>query len=230
METRSTGSRAAAAVTAILPYRRVVATLPVAALDLRARRGERPIPGCLFRPWLTLGFRKGREEANMISNDVTTYLERAGVKFRWQHHPRAVTAQELAASLGISGYEVAKTVLIEADGRTWIAVLPAPEVIDLDTLRAALRASSVRLLNESEFTHLFPGCDAGAEPPFGRLYGLPVILDQDLVEEPEIVFRAGSHEETIAMLSQDFVRLESPQIADFAVTAAISSPLTEARV
>ncbi|HEY0713989.1 MAG TPA: YbaK/EbsC family protein [Polyangia bacterium] len=149
--------------------------------------------------------------------DATAYLDRAGVSYTWERHPRAKTAQELAKVLGISGYQVAKTVLIGADEGVWMAVLPAPEVVDLQKLATLLRVNVVRLLEEAEFTPLFPNCEVGAAPPFGKLFRVPTILDGDLAEEPEIVFRAGSHEETIRMRLRDYTRLEAPLIADFSV-------------
>lgn len=147
----------------------------------------------------------------------TAYLDRAQTSYSWERHPRAETAQELAKVLGVSGYQVAKTVLIGADEGVWMVVLPAPEVVDLQKLATVLRVNVVRLLDEKEFTPLFPNCEVGAAPPFGKLYSVPVILDGDLAEETEIVFRAGSHEETIRMRLRDYTRLEAPLIADFSV-------------
>ena len=57
----------------------------------------------------------------------------------------------------------------------------------------------VRLLPEGRFARLFPDCEVGAEPPFGGLYGLPVLIDSSLAEEERIIFRAGSHVEAIEM-------------------------------
>lgn len=147
----------------------------------------------------------------------TAYLDRARISYTWERHAPAHTAQDLAKILGISGYQVAKAVVIGADEGVWMAVLPAPEVVDLQRLASLLSVKSVRLLDEGEFSPLFPGCEVGAAPPFGKLYNVPIVLDGDLAAEPEIVFRAGSHSETIRMRLRDFTQLESPLIADFSV-------------
>jgi Ala-tRNA(Pro) deacylase len=149
--------------------------------------------------------------------DPAAYLDRAQVTYTWERHPRAKTAQELAKVLGVSGYQVAKTVLIGADEGVWMAVLPAPEVVDLQKMATLLRVNVVRLLDEAEFKPLFPNCEVGAAPPFGKLYSVPTILDGDLAAEPEIVFRGGTHEETIRMRLRDYTRMEMPLIADFSV-------------
>ncbi len=63
---------------------------------------------------------------------------------------------------------------------------------------------------------LFPGTELGAESPFGNLYNLPVYVDKRLTEQPEIVFNAGSHTETIRMKYDDFARLVKPKIVETA--------------
>ena len=144
----------------------------------------------------------------MIPSRITEYLERNKVPFKRRPHSQAVSAQELAASLHISGYCVAKSVLVAVDGEKWIAVLPAAETVDLVRLAASLRAPRVELLTEADFAPIFPECELGAEPPFGGLYGLPVIVDSALSNAGWIILRAGSHQESLQMAYSDFVALE----------------------
>lgn len=148
---------------------------------------------------------------------ILEHLLRAHVAFACRPHPQAFSAQHLAEALHVSGSQVAKSVLVEVDGQRWIAVLAAPQRVDPTALAAALGAQRVRLLAEHEFTPLFPDCEPGAEPPFGSLYGLPVLLEAALTRgEPLLLFRAGSHEEAVALHCEDFVRLERPTVASFA--------------
>lgn len=144
----------------------------------------------------------------MIPRNIVEYLDNHAVPYRRRPHKLAITAQELAATIHVPGRRVAKSVLVKAEGQVWIAVLPATEVIDEGRLAAAVDAPGVRLLHEAEFEAFFPGCEPGAEPPFGGLYGLPVVIASSLAEEESIVFRAGSHVEAIEMRYEDFCRLE----------------------
>lgn len=153
----------------------------------------------------------------MVPSKIAQHLERAGVRFAIRPHARAVTAQELAASVHVTGHRVAKSVLLEADGKRLIAVLRAGDLVDVERLAQALGAVSVRLMDESEFGSLFAESDLGAEPPFGSLYGLPVVVDRRLANAGPMILRAGSHEEAIEIAYDDFVRLEKPAVADFAV-------------
>jgi len=81
-------------------------------------------------------------------------------------------------------------------------------VVDEKLLAGVLGVPSVRLLDEAAFEGFFPGCEPGAKPSFGSLFGLPVVVDSTLVEADRIVFRAGSHEEAIEIRYEDFRRLK----------------------
>jgi Ala-tRNA(Pro) deacylase len=156
----------------------------------------------------------------MVSQEIFRHLEAAGVPVVVRPHERVVSAQRLAASVHVSGYRVAKSVLVEVDGTRTIAVLPAADIVDPERLARGLGATQVRVMRESEFLDLFTGCEVGAEPPFGSLYGVPVVMDRSLARSAgPLVFRAGSHEEVLEMKPEDFVRLENPTLADFAVVA-----------
>ncbi len=160
----------------------------------------------------------------MIPQRVIDYLERAGVSYQRLPHPRAVSAQRLAASLHTSGFIVAKAVLVLVDGAPAIAVLPAAELLDEQALAQAMGAQRARRMDESEFEPLFGDCEPGAEPPFGGLYGLPVIADDCLAEEDEIVVRAGSHEEALRLRWSEFARLERPRLADLGTLPPMRPP------
>lgn len=164
----------------------------------------------------------------MVHEAIVRHLETAGVPVVVRPHERVVAAQRLAASVHVSGHRVAKSVLVDIDGRPTIAVLPAAEIVDPGRLAAALGAQYARIMDEGEFIDLFPGCELGAEPPFGSLYGLPVVMDGSLARSRgPLVLRAGSHEEVLEMETDDFFRLERPRLADFAVLPASISRYQE---
>lgn len=144
------------------------------------------------------------------------YLGRAGVAYEVTHHPSRVTAQDLAQIEHISGRLVAKVVMVLADERLVMVVVPATSFVDLNWVRAAMGARDVRLAEEYEFCNHFPDCEVGAMPPFGHLYGLPVLVDTALTRDPVIAFNGGSHRQTITMTYADFARLEQPRVGIFA--------------
>jgi Ala-tRNA(Pro) deacylase len=156
----------------------------------------------------------------MVPRRIVTHLEAAGVPVVIRPHQRVVAAQRLAASVGVSGHHVAKSVLVDIDGQRCIAVVRGTDLVDPRRLALALGAQHVRIMQEGEFLTLFTDCEVGAEPPFGSLFGLPVVMDSRLLKVAgPLIVRAGSHEEVLEMTAEDFMRLEQPRLADFAAPA-----------
>jgi Ala-tRNA(Pro) deacylase len=147
------------------------------------------------------------------------FLDEHQVKYVVISHSRAFTTQEIAAATHIPGKELAKTVIVDIDGKTAMAVLPGSQKVDLALLRDALGAERVTLAKEAAFKDRFPGCDLGAMPPFGNLYGMPVYVADSLTEDEEIAFNAGSHDQLVKMAYRDFERLVKPEVMRFAVNA-----------
>ncbi|GAG50153.1 unnamed protein product [marine sediment metagenome] len=147
---------------------------------------------------------------------VLDYLSENGVDFSVMHHEESYTAQEEAAAQHISGHIFAKTVVVRAGEEHVLLVLPASCRVDLDRLAEVLGAKA-RLVSEEEMADLFPGCDVGAEPPFGSQYGLRTLVDEHLAEQERIAIRACSHTEVVVLSYADYARLESPEVASFGV-------------
>jgi Ala-tRNA(Pro) deacylase len=143
------------------------------------------------------------------------FLDSNNIKYVTISHSLAYTAQDIAASAHIPGRELAKTVIVKIDGKMSMAILPASDKIELDLLKEAVGSSKVELASEQEFEDLFPGCEIGAMPPFGNLYGMQVFVDENLTEDTEIVFNAGSHTELIRLSYKDYERLVKPSVVKF---------------
>ncbi len=151
-----------------------------------------------------------------VSEKLTHFLDQQHVPYVTIPHPRVFTAQEIAAAVHVPGQEMAKTVIVRGDERFYMAVLPATRRIDSGLLKKALGVQHVRLATEAEFEGLFPECEVGAMPPFGNLYRVPVVVDESLRKDREIVFNAGSHTETVKMAFDEFIELVKPVFAEFA--------------
>jgi Ala-tRNA(Pro) deacylase len=149
---------------------------------------------------------KDRLESYLRDNDVT---------FQVQHHVRAFTAQEIAASEHMSGKLLAKVVMVIANGKTVMLALPASHRVDMAAVRTLLGAQDARLAHESEFAETFPDCEVGAMPPFGNLYGVPVVVDTSLAEDDTIVVQSGTHTDSLSLKYADYARLVQPSVAKF---------------
>lgn len=155
----------------------------------------------------------------MTAKRLKDFLDRESVKYTTIGHPRAYTALEIAQAAHIQGKDFAKTVIVNIDGRLAMAVLAASEKLNLAQLKKAAGAKHVRLALESEFERWFPGCEAGAMPPFGNLYGMQVFVSKILAADEQIAFNAGSHAELVRTAYKDFERLVQLIVATLSIAS-----------
>ena len=150
---------------------------------------------------------------------LKAYLDENDVKYVTIGHSQAFTAAEIAETAHIPGKELAKTVMVKLDGEMVMVVLPATERINLEWLREATGAELVELASEEEFSGLFPNCEVGAMPPFGNLWNLQTLVDQQLREDERIAFNAGTLTELVQLSYADFERLVEPTVLQFGIPA-----------
>ena len=151
----------------------------------------------------------------MPVKQLKEFLDSNNVKYVSVTHSTAYTAQEIAALTHTKGRDMAKTVIVKLGDSLAMAVLPASFRADLEHLKEGIGVETISLATESEFRARFPGCETGAMPPFGNLYGMPVFVDESLTKEKEIAFNAGSHNELIRLAYGDFERLVQPKVLPF---------------
>jgi Ala-tRNA(Pro) deacylase len=151
----------------------------------------------------------------MPAKKLKDFLDKNKIKYVSIHHSMAHTASEIAASAHVKGKNLAKTVIVKLDGKFAMAVLPSKFHVNLERLRTASKSGSVELAAEGDFAREFPGCDEGAMPPFGNLYGMPVYVDTSLVGDEEIAFNACTYTELVQLAYKDFQALVKPIVMTF---------------
>lgn len=139
------------------------------------------------------------------------FLENHKIKYVATTHSPAFTSQEIAAAAHVSGRQLAKTVIVKADGKFAMVVVPANSQINFAKLKESI-GTMADLATESEFKDKFPGCEVGAMPPFGNLYDMPVYVSNQISQQDHILFNAGSHSELMQVAYRDFERLVKPKV------------------
>jgi Ala-tRNA(Pro) deacylase len=150
---------------------------------------------------------------------LESVLEEQHIEFEKHTHPPTYTAQRLADVEHVSGYLVAKPVVVRGRNGYAICVLPAPKQLDINRVAEILGDPDVRLATESEMTELFPDCELGAEPPVGSMFGMRTIMDSQLRDDEFIIMQAGTHTEAIKTKRADWERLCNPIIGRIARSA-----------
>ena len=147
--------------------------------------------------------------------NLQSYLDEMGVSYRVSKHDDAFTAQDLAAAEHVPGRKVIKPVVVRADGEFVMCALPACYRVDLGELKDQLQANEVQLADEQSLAKLSPGCEVGAAPPIGRLYGMTTLMDESLIADDRVTFQAGTHEDAVTMSLTEYRRVAQPEVAHF---------------
>jgi len=146
---------------------------------------------------------------------VAEFLKRKQYDFERVPHQPTYSAQRLAHELHVPGREVAKTVLLRANGgyEFVVAVVPANSKVDVEKASKLLGDAKLELATEFDMAEHCPDCEFGVLPPFGSQYGMKTIVDSSLAEDDYIWFEGNSHDEAIRMKFADFHELEQPIVA-----------------
>ncbi|HEY3116367.1 MAG TPA: YbaK/EbsC family protein, partial [Chloroflexota bacterium] len=95
---------------------------------------------------------------------------------------------------------------------------------DPSIIARLLGNEDIRFAGDSELEELFPDCDAGAMPPVGTLYGMPVWVDAELARASQITFPTGRRGESVTTSMRDFERLIWPTYATLAAIPTATAP------
>lgn len=149
--------------------------------------------------------------------NLETFFSKNRIPFEKHTHTPAYTAQGLAQAEHVSGYMVAKPVVVKAGSGFAMCVLTAPQQLDRKQVARVLKEQDVRLATESEMADLFPDCELGAEPPIGSLFGMKTIADERLEQDDYLVMQAGTHRDSIRIKREDWERACKPIVASIAL-------------
>lgn len=150
-----------------------------------------------------------------VSERLAQWLREAGVAFDLVEHPPVRTSVEAALARGTRLEQGAKALVVRAEDRFVHCVLPAHLKVDNAALRAIVGTRTLRFASRQELLEL-TGCEPGAVPPFGNLFGLPVLLDEALCANDRVAFNAGSTTVSITMRCADLVRVSGATVCRFA--------------
>lgn len=151
----------------------------------------------------------------MPAQQLRQFLNHHEINYLIIQHSPAFTAQGIAEAAHVSGRYFAKTVTVSVDDRLALVAIPAMRRLDLPSFARSVGAERAVLASESEFQNRFPGCELGAMPPFGNLFGMQTYVSRDFAQAREIAFNAGSQSEVMLLAWQDYLQLVEPQVLDF---------------
>ena len=146
-----------------------------------------------------------------VTERLETWLREQGARYRLLEHAPVFTSGEAARVRGTPVEAGAKALVLLAAAAPVQVVLPGSRRVDNARVRALLGTRTLRFATPEELLAL-TGCAPGAVPPFGNLFGLPVLVDEALAARAEIAFNAGSNDVSIVMTAADFLRLSGARV------------------
>ena len=145
------------------------------------------------------------------------WLAKHGVEFEIHEHDPAFTARDTARAEAVDPRTFAKVVAVMTDDdRKVLIALDATDHLDLAKAGRTLGTTGVRLLTEAELAALAPGCEIGAIPAVGPLFGLSIYADYAIRDDPAISFNAGSHRFSVRVERAGWERASVVRYADLA--------------
>jgi len=125
-----------------------------------------------------------------IASKLSHFIDNKGIMCQSLHHPRSENFGQAIELANAVPELCAKTVtLIDKRGPV-VAVVPYLAELDLDLVNSTFNRQ-LQPLNDKNTDKLFRDCDPGAIPAFAMAYGLPVMVDMDMLENDHIFSASG---------------------------------------
>jgi len=144
---------------------------------------------------------------------ATKELEAAGIAFSmhaYDHDPPAASSAgpgwglEAADALGLDRDQVFKTLVVVADGKPAVAILPVSCQLSLKAAGAALGTKRVEMCDVT-LAERTTGYVAGGISPFGQRKRLPTIIDETCELYDEIYVSGGRRGLDIGVAPSDLI-------------------------
>ena len=157
-----------------------------------------------------------------LSPSVENHLKSHQVHFDVIAHRHSSTSLETARTAQVTPSQLAKAVVVRDSDQYRMCVLPASNSLVMNWLDRDYHCH-YQLVTEEELAGLFPDCEAGAVPPLGQVYGMPMVWDNSLRHVSDVYFEAGDHRHLVHVTQSDFMDLM--RAADYATISCRSETM-----
>lgn len=142
-------------------------------------------------------------------------LNKANISFKHIHHETISRDSDGASKIrGTKQEEGAKALILQTKSKKFIqAIVPAHKRISLKKLKKIIHEKNVSLAHPNEVQELTE-CVVGSVPPFGILWDIDMYVDKTLLDLTEVVFSAGTLEDSIFIAPQELININQASIVD----------------
>jgi prolyl-tRNA editing enzyme YbaK/EbsC (Cys-tRNA(Pro) deacylase) len=145
---------------------------------------------------------------------VTDFLARTGAEVRVEEFPAGTpTAEDAANAVGCKLGEIVKSLVLECDGRTALAMVPGDRRVDTVKVARAMGAQRARVASPARVREL-TGFEPGAVAPFPPADLDRVLIDRRLLLSDYVWVGAGSPTHVARVAPAELVRLSLAEQLD----------------
>jgi Ala-tRNA(Pro) deacylase len=144
---------------------------------------------------------------------ISQYFADNHIPYREIHHAPGGSTEDYHQAVGCRYEQQAKCLFLkvrESDRSYFvICAIPAQKKANMKALRDLLSAKEVGFATKDELKTV-TGCNFGELAPVGKLFGVPLLMESDFLNETEIFINAGRLDISFAFNPHDLARVESP--------------------
>ncbi|SDJ54192.1 YbaK/prolyl-tRNA synthetase associated domain-containing protein [Nonomuraea jiangxiensis] len=156
-------------------------------------------------------------ELNGLYERLIADMDAAGARYRVIDHAPEGRTELVSALRGHDVAEAAKCLVVmvkigKKQTRHVLAVVPGDARLDLQAVKALLDGTYVAFAGKEKAEEL-AGSMSGTVLPFSYDPRLELVADPSLLERPELYFNAARLDRSVALNTEDYVRLAEPRLA-----------------
>ncbi|MFH1375199.1 MAG: aspartate--tRNA ligase [Patescibacteria group bacterium] len=147
--------------------------------------------------------------------EIERLLNEKEIKFEVLDHEPVKTSEEAAEVRGSKLEQGARALVWKTENGYIQSVCSGVREVDEGALKEVAGVRELELATLEEVKAV-TGCERGAVPPFGNIFGLPVFVEKSLAANTEINFNAGSRTKSIKMQYADYAKVVGEKVSRFA--------------
>ncbi len=141
-----------------------------------------------------------------IAPRIKWFLDVNRVEYEVVDRERGLPDNDSPAAHQVPDAKLVRGVLLQDEQGYLLPVLGADRQLDLEKLRLDLERN-LKPACEEETKSLFFDCQAGQVPVVGSAYGIPMIVDDELLDRGDFFFGGGGRDDLIHMEGGEFLSL-----------------------
>jgi Ala-tRNA(Pro) deacylase len=151
---------------------------------------------------------------------VVEYLRSNGVPFRLESYPSPEPEPQVAYPVRPPTTMHVETRVLLIDGRPAIGCIPRGDELNLAGLRNSLGGNIVDEGGPDDLPW-FLDAEGAPLPPLGRMFGVPVFMDERVANAPVVCFAAFAPTDFVEVPYDDLARIEQPRVGPIGIAGEL---------